>query len=139
MTGKIRNVLTHTHKNLKKNYRSLHYIIFLSFWLFSYSGVCSNQMWLSIYDVIVVQKSSTGDGKYFVGKNVWEMKVQCVRVTEAWNEIFLSLQNNDIIIRKQPIGTYSTVRKGYKRNQEKTNGDYYYFKEKHNRTVMRLY
>ena len=28
---------------------------------FSYSGVCSNQLKLSIYDVIVVQNSSNGD------------------------------------------------------------------------------
>ena len=44
-------------------YSSLHYIIFLSFFSFSYNGVCSDWLKLSFSDVIVVQKSSNGDGK----------------------------------------------------------------------------
>ena len=48
---------------------------------------------------------------------VWERKVQCVRVRKAWKETYLSLQNNDITIRKQAIETYSTIRIEHERNE----------------------
>ena len=32
--------------------------------------------------------------------------------------------------RKSYVGTYSTVRKGHKTEQEQINGDYYYFENK---------
>ena len=40
---------------------SLHYVIFLSFCSFSYSGVCSDRLKLSIYDVVAVKNSSNGN------------------------------------------------------------------------------
>ena len=40
---------------------SLHYVIFFSFCSFSYSGVCSDQLKLSFYDIIVVKHSCNGD------------------------------------------------------------------------------
>ena len=49
---------------------SLHWIISLSFCLFSYNGVCQVVLKLSITDVIVSQKGSNGDGKlHFFGRD----------------------------------------------------------------------
>ena len=39
-------------------------LLLSSLFLVSYNGVCSDQLELSISDVIVVQKSSNGDGKF---------------------------------------------------------------------------
>ena len=45
------------HESSVGRVSSLHYVVLLSFCSFSYSGVCFNRLELSIYDVIVGQKS----------------------------------------------------------------------------------
>ena len=66
---------------------SHHYIIFLSFCSFSYSGVCSDRLRLSIYDVIVDQK-----------KFQWRWKVHSL-----WGELVLSSPSFRIFTNKNGI------------------------------------
>ena len=67
----------------KKSKYSLHWSISLSFCSFLYNGVCYGGLKLSVYDVIVSQKSSNGDRKlYFLGRDykyVLDTKEQSVR------------------------------------------------------------
>ena len=45
------------------SFSSLHWSFFLSFYSFSYSGVCYDVLKVSVSDIIVSQKSSNGEGK----------------------------------------------------------------------------
>ena len=75
---------------VKKCYSSsLHYSILISFFSFFYSWVCYSGFGLSICDVIVVQKSSSREGKFtFYG---WDYSFPCTLWAKFTTEAHLGI------------------------------------------------